>query len=237
MRRILSILAFVAATIPAAGAGMPPVQQVSARMAESRALSISRIRNYTVLRRYTLTAGHGQHSAEMLVRVNYIWPGQKKFEIVSESGSSTILKKVFHRLLKAEEDASRHDVRLSPENYNFQPEGADTVDGRPCFILRLTPKTSGKYLIRGRVWVDAADFAAVRVEGEPVDSGSFWINSTHIVQKYGKVGGFWMPADSESDSEVKIFGRAHLRIQSLDYKINQWETADQADLLVRPPVE
>ena len=117
------------------------------------------------------------------------------------------------------------------------PDGVDTVDGRRCYVLRITPKGSGKYLIRGRIWVDAAEFAVVKVEGAPVDTDSFWIKSTHLVQRYKKVAGFWMPASNESDSEVRIFGRAHLSIQSLDYNINPTETEDQAGLIRRPEVE
>jgi hypothetical protein len=77
----------------------------------------------------------------------------------------------------------------------------------------------------------------VRVEGEPVDTDSFWIKSTHMVQRYRKVGGFWLPGSNESDSEVRIFGRAHLSIENLDYNINHSETEDQAGLLRRPQVE
>src|SRR5947208_3368315 len=91
------------ALLPAAHAGMPPLQLVSARMAETKARAASEIRGYTVLRRYTLTTGRG-HSAQMVVRLTYSWPGRKKFEILSESGSQTIQKRVFHKLLKAEED-------------------------------------------------------------------------------------------------------------------------------------
>jgi len=239
MGRFLSILALSATFLPIGAAHadmpMPPIQQVSARMAETRARHASQIRSYTVLRRYTLTTGH--HSAEMTVRVTYNWPGEKKFEVVSERGSGTIQKRVFHRLLKAEKDATHHDARITAKNYDFQLEGMDTVDGRRCYVLRLTPKNDGKYLIRGRAWVDATDFAVVRVEGEPADTGSFWISSTHIVQRYRKVDGFWMPSDSDSESEVRLFGRAHLRIESGNYKIVPAQTEDEADLLSQPPLE
>jgi hypothetical protein len=231
--RSLSAILLLFAVVPA-HAQTPTVQQVSARMAATRGQASSQIRGYTVLRRYTLSTGRG-HSAEMMVRLTYTWPGQKKFEILSESGSNTIQKKVFNRLLDAEEDAARRDARLTPANYQFRSAGIETVDGRSCYVLELTPRVSGKYLIRGRAWVDSTDFAVVRVEGEPVDTGSFWIKSTHMVQKYRKVGAFWMPASIESDAEVRIFGRAHLSMESRDYKLDYFETEDRAELLSRRP--
>src|SRR3982750_2718317 len=82
-----------------ARAEMPPVKLISARMAETKARAASELRGYTATRRYTLTTGRG-HSAQMLVRITYTWPGQKRFEILSESGSHTLRDRVFHRLLK-----------------------------------------------------------------------------------------------------------------------------------------
>src|SRR5215472_5240235 len=110
MGRLYSFLALAASI--AAGAEIPSVHQVSARMAETRARAASQIRSYTVLRRYTLKTGDGAHFAHMLVRLTYTWPGQKTFEILSEDGSTVIQKRVFQRLLKAEEDSYRHDVRM-----------------------------------------------------------------------------------------------------------------------------
>jgi outer membrane lipoprotein-sorting protein len=233
MRGTIPILALF--VLAGARAEMLPVQQVSARMAETRARAASQLRGYTVLRKYSLSSG--DHSAEMVVRLTYTWPNQKKFEIVSERGSNVIQKRVFQRLLKAEMEAQRHDARLSAENYSFTPTGTENVEGHHCYVLRMTPRGSGKYLLKGRVWVDAADFAVVRVEGEPVDTDSFWIKRTHVVQKYQQVDGFWLPAVNESDSQVRLFGSAHLTIENRDYRITRAETEDQAGLFQRPTVE
>jgi hypothetical protein len=219
----------------AACAEMLPLHEVSARMADTRARAASEIPEYTVLRRYTLTTGDNSHAAEMTVRLRHLSRGKKKFEILSEHGASMIGRRVFRHLLQAEEDAAHHNVRVSTENYKFALEGMALVDGRRCYVLRLTPRNPGKYLIRGRAWVDAEDFAVVRVEGEPVDTGSFWIRSTHLVQTYRKVAGFWLPASIESNSEVRLFGRAHLSIQSLDYKIGPGDTGDRASLNLPQP--
>jgi hypothetical protein len=197
----------------------PLLQQVAARLAQTKSQEAAGVHNYTVLRHYVLTTDG--HSAEMMVRLTYTCPGRKKFETVWERGSNFIQRRVFHKLLEAEEDAARQDVRVTPENYDLRLEGVEDRDGRRCYVIRLTPRVHKKYLVRGRAWVDAADFAVVRVEGEPEETGSFWIRSTRMVQEYRKVGRFWLPAVNSSDSLVRIFGPAHLTIESLDYQVNQ----------------
>jgi len=237
MRIRNSILAFVAALGGAAFAEMTPaIQQVSARMAATKTEESAAVRNYTVLRHYTLSTSRSGRLAEMMVRLTYTYPGEKKFEVIWERGSNAVQKRVFRKLLTTEEDASHVDTRVTAENYNFQLEGTETLDGRNCYILRLSPKSKGKYLLRGRAWVDATDFAVVKVEGEPVDDGSFWIKKSHIVQRYKKIGKFWMPAVNHADSEVRIFGPAHLTIESMDYQIgNSGDENNRAEVSSRRP--
>jgi len=225
MKAAIPILALV---LTGARAELADLQQVSLRMAETMSRESAALRNYTVLRHYVLTTSTAGHSAEMLVRVTYAHPGEKNFEVLWERGSGAIQKRVFHKLLDAEKAASRLDARITPENYKFHLRGNDTVNGRPCYVIQIEPRVQRKYLVRGRIWVDVQDFAVVRVEGEPVD-GNFWIKSTHLVQQYRKVGNFWLPAVNESDTEVRIFGGAHLLIENLEYRINRYGTDISAE--------
>jgi hypothetical protein len=226
MKTAIPILALV---LTGARAEPADLQQVSLRMAETMSRESAALRNYTVLRHYVLTTSTAGHSAEMLVRVTYAHPGEKNFEVLWERGSGAIQKRVFRRLLDAERDASRTDARITPANYIFHLLGNDTLNGRPCYVIQIEPRSQRKFLLRGRVWVDAQDSAVVRVEGEPAD-GNFWIKSTHLVQKYRKVGNFWLPATNESDTEVRIFGGAHLLIENLEYQINRYETDVSAEI-------
>src|SRR4051794_38648320 len=214
MRAPHLILAYVV-TAAAAHNEVPAIQQVCERMAQTKSQEAVSIRNYTVIRHYRLAVPHAGHVAEMMVRLTYAYPGHKKFEVLWERGSNSIQKRVFKKLLTAEEDASRFDTRVTADNYNFQMEGVETVNGRKCYVLRIEPRGHGKYLLRGKAWVDAVDYAVVRVEGEPVEDGSFWIRNTHVAQVYKKVAGFWLPAENKADTEVRLFGTAHLTIESL----------------------
>ena len=71
------------------------------------------------------------------------------------------------------------------------PESGPTIFrvDLPMSLTRV-PKRSDKYLFRGRVWVDAEDFAVARVEGQPAKSPSFWTRSVHFAQQYHKSGIF-----------------------------------------------
>ena len=83
----------------------------------------------------------------------------------------------------------------------------------------MTPKRKGKFLYRGRIWVNAQDFAVVRVEAEPAKHLSFWIRSTEFDRRYEKVGDFWLPARNHSISKIRFGGHAELTIQYVNYLI------------------
>ena len=101
---------------------------------------------------------------------------------------------------------SRHKTRLVPENYEFHLVGSDYMEGRPGHVVEALPKRTDKYLFRGRVWVDAQDYAVARIEGQPAKSPSFWIHSTGFVAQYQKSGPFWYPTSTTSVTDARIFG-------------------------------
>ena len=37
----------------------------------------------------------------------------------------------------------------------------------PQYVLNVIPRTDEKFLYRGKIWVDAKDFAVTRIEAEP----------------------------------------------------------------------
>ena len=132
-------------------------------------------------------------------------------------------------MLEAESDASqsanRAQTRFLPANYEFKLLGMDTTEGRPCYVLGLIPRTENKYMLRGKVWIDAIEFAVVRVEGSPAKSPSFWIKDTKIIHQYAKVGSFWFPLWNKSTTEARVFGKTDVTIDYFDYLVNQPPTA------------
>ena len=142
--------------------------------------------------------------------------------VVSEHGWKSAHKHVLHKMLASETETSlpnsRPKTRLVPQNYEFNLVGSDNIQGRPAYVLEAFPKRSDKYLFRGRVWVDAQDYAVVRIEGQPAKNPSFWIHSTHFVAQYQKSGPFWFPSSTTSVTDARIFGTTDVNIRYFDYR-------------------
>lgn len=170
--------------------------------------------------------------AEMVVKVKFQAPNKKEFTVVSETGSRFVIDRIFKKLLESEEEASRGDNRqdtaLSRQNYNFELAGFESSPTGGDYVLNLVPKTKNKFLYRGKIWVDAKDFAVVRIEGEPGKNPSFWIKKTGIAHSYKKVDDFWLPAENHTESFIRMGGRATLSIEYQDYKITKSKPATAA---------
>jgi hypothetical protein len=161
--------------------------------------------------------------AEMVVNISYDAPSTEVFTIVSQSGPKWMINRVLKQLLKTEQesiqDANRSSVQITGANYNFTLlESHDAGDGCP-YILSAEPKVANKFLFRGKIWVDAKDFAVCRIEAEPAKNPSFWIKKTAIHHLFLKVDGFWLPAENKSVSDTRFDGRATLTIKYEDYKV------------------
>ena len=200
---------------------IPSASDVVAQLTERDAERQAALSGYTATRRYTLDIKSRHASMTVHVAVN---DGIKKFAIVDESGSGTVRKHVLHKILKEESAASvpqmRDQSKISPENYLFRSAGVEMVNGRRTYVLDLEPKKESRYLIAGRIWVDAEDDAVMRVEGKPAKNPSFWTKSVHFVHEYKKNGLFWFPVSNRSETDARIFGRADLVIEYFDYAVN-----------------
>jgi hypothetical protein len=161
-------------------------------------------------------------TARMDVELEYDAATGKSFKIVSQSGSHTLCEKVLKRALDSEKDASvdRGAHALTPANYNFQLLGSETLNGRLSYILQVDPVSGSQYLYRGKIWVDAADGAVSRMEVQPAKNPSFWISQTLIRQTNSKTGDFWLPQQNQSETKVRVGGKAVLTIDYGPYQIS-----------------
>jgi hypothetical protein len=123
--------------------------------------------------------------------------------------------------IKSSRKGEREQSRILPTNYDFRLIGTDVSEGRPAYLLDLIPKTKNKFLIQGRVWVDAEDYAITRIEGTPAKNPSFWIKSVKVVHQYGKTGRFWLPVMNSSWAEGRIFGPTDVTIDYSDYVVSE----------------
>ena len=199
------------------------VMQRVVEMNEQRAKSLE---TYSSIRSYHLECHCLSHKkADMVVRAEYESPNKKVFTIVSESGSGTVRSRVFKRLLEAEQESMREENQrrsaITPENYTFQLSGYKKTDSDEFYVLEASPRTKNKFLFRGRIWVDAKDFAITQVEGEPAVNPSWWTVKTDFKRSYQKIGNFWLPESNESQTKVRIFGTAVLTINYGEYQITE----------------
>ena len=162
-------------------------------------------------------------SAEMSVEVQYLAPRTKHFNVRSSTGSKLIIDRVFKKLLEAEEDALSKDgqrnTALNRDNYDFKMVGFEGSPSHSLYVLTVEPRTKSKFLYRGKLWVDANDFAVVRIEAEPAKNPSFWTKNNEIEQLYTKVNDFWLPKRNHSVSSIWLGGRADLTIDYQNYQI------------------
>ena len=172
----------------------------------------------------------GDKSAEMIVEVKYQSPGTKEFSIQSTSGSKLIIEKLFKKLLEAEKEAlkpgAQQRTALNLDNYVFNLVGYESTPEGSMYVLSVEPRTKEKFLYRGYIWVDAKDFAVVRLKAEPAKNPSFWTKRSEIDQEYRKVSNFWLPAVNRSVSSIRLGGRAELTIQYNNYQITSAKPLD-----------
>lgn len=163
--------------------------------------------------------------AAMQVCASFAAPGTKTFSILSQSGSAFIINRVLKRLLESEQEATSREQQtgtaLTDANYEFELLGHEMFEGRAAYVLHVSPKVDTKFLYRGKVWVDASDFAVMKIEAEPAKRPSFWISKTRILHVYTKVGSFWLPEENKSTTDVRMGGVATLTIEYSHYEVNQ----------------
>jgi hypothetical protein len=203
----------------------PPVDVIVKNLQQKNAERAAALKEFAGTRVYRMQYRGlpSDRDAEMVVSMTYHAPAAKQFSVVSENGSKFIIDHVFKKLLEGEQEAASDENRrrtaLSSENYEFSLEGYDDAPDGGRYILDLLPRTKNKFLYRGKIWVDAKDFAVVRIEGEPGKNPSFWIKKTEIEHQYVKLNDFWLPAENHTESVTRFGGRAILSIEYTDYKI------------------
>ncbi len=222
------VLIFFAATLWPAHANTPtpaslPLAQILASMEHHDQVQREGLKHYRAVRQYHVEyRGLANIEASMKVEIDFDAISGKSFRILSESGSKTFGEKVLKRAMDSEIEASKDSTAtaLTPANYRFQLLGNESVDGRPAYILSVEPLTESKFLYRGKIWVDATDFAVAKIEASPAKNPSFWISRTLIQYTSAKTGSFWLPQQSRSESKVRIGGTAVLTIDYGTYQIN-----------------
>jgi len=97
--------------------------------------------------------------------------------------------------------------------------GEEQQQGHAAYLLQVAPKTRNKFLIRGKVWVDAKDFGIIRVEASPAQSPSVLLHNTRVIQESRRYHDVWLPLFNHSNTDSFLFGHTEVSIDSWDYKV------------------
>lgn len=243
MGLLFAALLFIAVPEAKAQGGDPPrpadltlAQIVSGIQTQSQAQE-KQLKPYRALRTYNVVYhGLGTLSAQMQVEVSYDPASGKKFRIISQTGPVLLRDAVLKRAVTSEEEASKEKgaTALSTANYSFALVGKSTLDGRPVYVLSVDPLKPEKFLYRGTVWVDSADFGVVKIEAAPAKNPSIWISRAEIWVTNERAEGFWLPEKTRSQTRVRLGGTAELTI---DYGHYQFESSKQSTAQVRAPAK
>jgi hypothetical protein len=215
---LISAVLFPAAIPAASGSSCG---DLVSRVSTAEKARDSRIGEVKSIRRYVLRNPRWKRDAVATVLFTYLPDGSKRYEILGMNAEG-LQQHVLERLFDGEVDAASKksdDGSLSPENYQMTPLGYETIQGRRCRLVRLTPLRKSKMLVDGRAWIDESEAATVRVEGRTSKSVSFWVGRPYVVQDFRKVGNFWMSSANHSAADVRMLGKTELEISFLDYAI------------------
>jgi hypothetical protein len=221
---VLVVLACAPSAWPQVDPALPALnsEQVVQHLIEKNQERAAGLQHYLGKRSYRLEYHGFPVSAEatMDVEVNFDAPASKHFTIVSATGSKLIQNRVFHRLLESEEQAgdssNRKHTELGPDNYTFSLAGIEGTN----YVLNVEPKVESRFLYRGKIWIDAHDFAVTRIEAQPARNPSFWTTKSLIHHTYQKVdNGFYLPKENKTVTSVRLGGVATLTIEYQSYQV------------------
>jgi hypothetical protein len=201
----------------------PHLDEIVRKMADADRAQNQEMKEYSSVRTYTLQNHRMKAPAQLVVRVEYRKDQGKTFDVLRSEEAHGIAGSVLRRVVETEAQASKSDgmeqSKVNSQNYDSQLSGTEVRDGRQCYVLELLPKAKSKYLLRGTVWVDAQDYAIVRVEGRPTASVSFWAGKPLIIVEFQKVGAYWVVSRNHSHADGRLVGATDLTIDCSEYVI------------------
>jgi len=174
---------------------------------------------YRALRHLEASNLHFHQSATMDVWTEYDSKNGFRYQVVSESGSGYIRKKVFLAALDGEQKmwTNREPQRasFSHENYTFQ-DGAMAADGLASLLV--APRRKDVLLVEGSLFVLPNEGDLVRIEGRLSKNPSIWTRRVDVIRRYARLAGVRVPISFESVANVLIAGRSTFKM-TYDYEI------------------
>jgi hypothetical protein len=145
----------------------------------------------------------------------------------SRFAAALLQSSVMDRILKEETAMSRGEERkkalITSDNYTMRLADQETLNGRLCDVVELSPRSRDAHLIRGRAFVDTVTHNMVRIEGKPAASPSFWAGKPEITRDYSDIGAFAFAQRSLAVTSTFLLGRTEVIIEYTGYRIDAVE--------------
>ena len=185
------------------------------------------IAGYTVTEHYAVYRNNenSQPMAEMTVKTTYSKESGKSYAILSESGTEIIRRLVLGSILENEQHINLPGVRegswITSANYEMhvKPGGIQSLDGRNCLAVAITPRRKATNLIEGTLWVDAKDYSIARIDGVFSKSPTLWSGPAHVMRQYANVNSFAEATHARAVSDSFLFGQIIVTIDYRDYQV------------------
>lgn len=189
---------------------------------------IDRLAGYTVTEHYAVYRGKDEthQAADMVVKTTYRKQTGKSFEIVSQSGGAVWRNEVLGTLLDNEKRMSQPNnvgtALINSSNYDMKLDGSahEQLNGHDCLVLAITPRHPSQYLFKGKLWVDAQDFAIVQLKGTASKSAFFLASAAEVVRQYDELSGLPMATHAQAVSGSSLLGQTVVKIDYTNYQLD-----------------
>ena len=218
----------ILASNPSSAQQQPEITSVIRGVDASVKSRIDRLTGYTVTEHYAVFRGKDENhpAAEMLVKTTYRKQSGKSYDIVSQSGSSIWRNEVLGTLLDNEKRMSQpgnvETALIDSANYvmKLDANARDRLAGRDCLVLDITPRRSSQYLFKGKLWVDAQDFAIVQLKGTASKSAFFLANAAEVTRQYDEMSQLPMATHAEAVSGSALLGQTVVKVDYSNYQLD-----------------
>ena len=189
---------------------------------------IDRLAGYTVTEHYAVYRGKDEthQAADMVVKTSYRKETGKSYEIVSQSGGAVWRNEVLGTLLDNEKRMSQPNnvgtALINSSNYDMRLDANahEQFNGRDCLVLDITPRRPSQYLFKGKLWVDAQDFAIVQLKGTASKSAFFLASAAEVVRQYDDLSGLPMATHAQAISSSSLLGQTVVKIDYTNYQLD-----------------
>lgn len=189
---------------------------------------IDRLQGYTVTEHYAVFRGKDEThpAAEMMVKTTYRKQTGKSYDVISQGGAAIWRNEVLGTLLDNEKRMSQPEnvetALINSTNYDMKLDenARDRIGGRNCLVLDITPRRSSPYLFKGKLWVNAEDFAIIQLEGTAAKSAFFLASAAVVSRQYDELSGLPMATHAQAVSGSALLGKTVVKVDYSDYQLD-----------------